>query len=65
MLCQRRELKKKGRDVTEVINGENLCGSSGAVKGERDRSGEDGAMQEGVEPEYGETGSLLGGELKP
>ncbi|RVW91418.1 hypothetical protein CK203_038567 [Vitis vinifera] len=56
----RRELTKKGRDATEVINGENLRGSSGAVKGERDRSGEGGAMQEGVEPKHGETGSLPG-----
>ncbi|RVW66264.1 hypothetical protein CK203_065874 [Vitis vinifera] len=45
VLCRRRELTKKGHDVTEVINGENLCGSSGAVKGKRDRSGEGGAMQ--------------------
>ena len=61
----RGELTKKGHDVVEVINGENLCGSSGAVKGERDRSGEGGAIQEGVEPKHGETGSLPGGELEP
>ncbi|CBI26829.3 unnamed protein product, partial [Vitis vinifera] len=33
------------------INGENLRGSSGAIKGERERSGEGGARQEGAEPD--------------
>ena len=46
MLCPRRELTKKGRDVAEASNGENLCGSSDAVKRKRDRSGEGGCKRE-------------------